>query len=62
MIKNFKRRTVSLPADLEKSLLNLRKTDGFCNCSYSEIIRTLIKEGLKVTEMSDIEGMSKESL
>lgn len=41
------RRTVSLPPETEAALIELRKTDCFCKCSYSEIVRRLIEEGLK---------------
>lgn len=41
------RRTVSLPSEMEAALTNLRKTDRFCKCSYSEIVRCLIEAGLK---------------
>lgn len=47
MGNNATRRTVSLPESLEEALTELRKTDTFCKCSYSEIVRQLIEAGLK---------------
>ena len=43
------RRTVSLPGDVEEALIKLRKTDRFCKCSYSEIVRQLVVAGLATT-------------
>lgn len=47
MATDMTRRTVSLPEQLEDAIIRLRKTDEFCTCSYSEIVRRLIIEGLK---------------
>lgn len=46
------RRTISLPADLEQRIIELRKTDKFCRCTISEITRQLIAIGLKSAEKS----------
>lgn len=43
---NMKRLSVGIPAELEERIIQLRKTDRFCRCSTSEIIRILIKSGL----------------
>lgn len=48
-MQDMTRRTVSLPPNMEAALIELRKTDRFCKCSYSEIVRQLIEEGLKAT-------------
>lgn len=54
MATEMTRRTVSLPEPLEDAIVSLRKTDAFCRCSYSEIVRKLITEGLKtVSEQPD---------
>lgn len=46
-MQDVTRRTVSLPPNMEAALIELRKTDEFCKCSYSEIVRRLIEAGLK---------------
>ena len=42
-----KRMSLSLPAELEKAVIELRKTERFCRCSYAEIIRALMQLGLE---------------
>lgn len=41
-----KRMSISLPDDLERRLVELRKTERFCRCSYAEIIREVIGVGI----------------
>lgn len=41
------RKTISLPPEIERAVYELRKTDEFCKCSYSEILRVMIKRGLQ---------------
>ena len=36
-----------IPDELNDALIELRKTDEFCRCSYSEIIRRLMEMGLE---------------
>lgn len=43
----MKRMSISLPSEIEAAIVNLRKKDEYCKCSYSEIIRILIAAGLK---------------
>lgn len=40
------RLTISLPPEIEEKVMELRKTDKFCRCSLSEIIRHLIASGI----------------
>lgn len=42
-----KRMSLSLPAELEQAVIELRKTERFCRCSYAEIIRSLMQLGLE---------------
>lgn len=42
----MKRRTVSLPEEIDKKVLELRKDERFIRCSYSEIVRKLLEAGL----------------
>lgn len=57
---NMRRLTICVPKDTEQSTVELRKTDRFCQCSFSEIIRTLIKAGLdceqKTTNRLETDG------
>lgn len=42
-----KRMTISIPAEMEQALTDLRKTDRFCRSSYAEIIREVLKIGVE---------------
>lgn len=42
-----KRMCISIPAELERRILALRKTDQYCRKSLSEIVRMLIMKGLE---------------
>jgi len=37
--------TISLPDDLDKRILELKKDDRFVRCSYSEIVRQMLDQG-----------------
>lgn len=41
-----KRFAITLSEDMEQSLYDLRKTDEYCRCSLSEIIRSLLTSEL----------------
>lgn len=43
---NMKRTSVSLPDELVDKLAELKETEEFQGCTYSELIRRLIKAGL----------------
>ena len=43
----MRRGTISLPDDLDKRILKLRKTNRFIRVSYSEIVRQLLLKGLE---------------
>ncbi len=47
MPTKLRRFAVTLPKDEEEKLIELRKTDEFCQCSFSEIIRTMFLRGLE---------------
>lgn len=42
---DMRRVTVSLPDELDKQILELRKDDRFIRCSYSEIVRQMLDRG-----------------
>lgn len=44
------RLSISIPEDVEQKIVDLRKTDKYCRCSYSEIVRQLLERGIKVIE------------
>ena len=41
---------VTMPNDIERAIVELRKKDEYSRLSYSEIIRQLIVKGLKTIE------------
>lgn len=47
---DMKRMSVSMPDDIIQLLLELRKTEEYCKCSYSEIIRRLVVAGYGQTQ------------
>ena len=46
---DMKRVTISLPDDIDRKVLELRKDDRFLRCSYSELVRMLLEAGLSKT-------------
>lgn len=48
--KNQKRMSISISEEMENKIVELRKTNEYCRCSYSEIIRRLLEQGIKVIE------------
>lgn len=49
-----KRMSISVDEDIDRAVLTLRKTDDFCRCSYSEILRYLLKVGIKAEARKDL--------
>ncbi len=41
----MKRVTISLPDELDRKVLELKKQDRFVRCSYSEIVRMMMLAG-----------------
>lgn len=46
MNNTVKRMSLTLPTELEKKVVELRRSEKFCRCSYAEILRFLIKAGI----------------
>lgn len=46
-VKTFKRLSINLPLELDRAVLDLRKTEEYCRCSYVEIVRVLMWAGVK---------------
>lgn len=44
---DMKRVTVSIPEEIDKKILELRKEDRFIRCSYGEIVRQVLLAGLE---------------
>lgn len=44
---DMKRVTISIPDDLDKKIVALRKKDEYLRDSYSEIVRKLLDRGLE---------------
>lgn len=58
--KTFRRMSISLTPELDRAVLDLRKTEEYCRCSYVEIIRVLMAAGVKA--MDDRHNGSAEKL
>ncbi len=43
----LRRVTITLPDEMDKAILQLKKEDRYVRCSYSEIARQLLGLGLK---------------
>ncbi len=46
--QTFKRLSINLTEELDRSVLELRKREEYVRCSYVELIRILMTEGAKV--------------
>lgn len=46
-VTDMKRVTVSIPEEIDKKILELRKEDRFIRCSYGEIVRQVLLAGLE---------------
>ena len=51
---DMKRLTVSLTPELERTVIELRKTERFCRCSFAEIIRYLLAAGAAAAKREEI--------
>ncbi len=45
---NMKRNTISFPNELAERIFALRADERFRRCSYSELVRILVENGLDV--------------
>lgn len=52
----MRRMTVSLPDELDKRIMELKKDDRFIRCSYSEIVRQLLDHGFSMLEADKEKG------
>lgn len=49
-MSGLKRMSISISEEMENKIVEMRKTDKFCRCSYTEIIRQLLEAGVKKFE------------
>lgn len=49
----MRRMTVSIPDEMDRRLLALRRDDRFSRCSYSELVRRMLDRGMKDHESSE---------
>lgn len=49
----MRRVTISIPNELDKKVLELKKDDRFIRCSYSEIVRMLLQAGLEAEDKKE---------
>ncbi len=49
----MRRVTISVPDDIDKAVLELRKSEAFVRDSYSEIVRKLLLAGLNKVKKDD---------
>lgn len=47
MMTDMKRITVAFDDDIDRRIFELRKKDCYVKCSYSEIVRRLVRLGLQ---------------
>lgn len=43
---DMRRVTISLPDEIDRRILELKKDDRFVRCSYAEVVRQLLELGL----------------
>ena len=57
----MKRLSVSLPPEIEKTIIDLRKTDEFCMCSCADILRKLMLIGAEQLHMTGEQAEGKDT-
>lgn len=50
ILTELKRITISIPDDMDKQILELKKSDRFVRSSYSEVVRNVLIAGLKAAD------------
>lgn len=58
---DMRRVTISLPDELDKKILELKRNDRFVRCSYSEIVRQLMEHGYQMFEAERAQDSSQSS-
>lgn len=56
---NCKRISVSLTPEMERKVMEIRKTDEYCRSSVAEILRMLIERGLSAERQNAAERRCK---
>lgn len=50
---NMKRVTISMPEQLDREILEMRKEEAFIRDSYSEIVRKLLESGIRTMKAQE---------
>lgn len=53
MATEMKRISISLPEEIDQQVIELKKTDTYCRCSYAEIVRVLLELGIRATKAEE---------
>lgn len=53
MATEMKRISISLQEELDNQIIELKKTDKYCRCSYAEIVRNLIELGIRASKAQE---------
>ena len=51
-MSDLKEMSISITEEMDRKIVEMRKTDEFCRCSYAEIIRQLFEAGVQSLEES----------
>lgn len=46
---DMKRMTISMPDEIDRKIMEMKKDDQYAQYSYSEIVRVLVRMGLEKT-------------
>ena len=49
MATEMKRISISVSEETDNQIMQLKKTDEYCRCSYAEIVRMLLEAGLRAS-------------
>lgn len=50
---NMRRLSISVPDEIDAVVIRLKKTDEYCRCSYAEILRHLLYQGIDATRAEE---------
>lgn len=58
---SMRRVTIALPDSLDEKIVELRKTDDYARCSYSEIVRRVLERGLALDIQTNSEPTERQA-
>lgn len=53
MATEMKRISISLPDEIDSQVIQLKRTEEFCRCSYAEIVRMLLERGIRASQTEE---------